>query len=524
MGSGVKARSYDGAGNVLSQTDFNNMKTCYAYDPSRNLETVRVEGVPAATSCSGLVTAQAVLPAGSRKIETRWHARWRLPVAVSEPGRRTTFVYNGDGAAPACAPPTALIPDGSANGQPIGALCRRTIQATTDLANGAQGFSAPLAAGVPERKWEYTYDERGNTLQVNGPRTDATPDDVTAYTYYSNTATCVGASAEGCRGQVETITNAAGHVTQVTEYNAHGQPLTIVDPNGLTTTLVYDHRQRLASRNVGGESTTYTYDNAGLLTKVTLPDGSSLDYTYDNAHRLTQIADNLGNRISYTLDAAGNRRQEQVFDPLKQLAQTRSRFYNNLNRLTQEIGATGQTTAFGYDNQGNVTSIDGPLPGTVDVTTHTYDALNRLAHVTDPRSGQVNYGYNGLDQLTSVKDPRNLETTYSYDGLGNLNQQVSPDTGTTGNTYDAAGNLLTQTDAKGQATSYAYDSLNRVTSITYHGGVVHGYTYDQGTNGKGRLTQIVEPNSTTRYVFDQKGRLTSETRIINGVSYVTVYA
>ena len=50
------------------------------------------------------------------------------------------------------------------------------------------------------------------------------------------------------------------------------------------------------------------------------------------------------------------------------------------------------------------------------------------------------------------------------------------------------------------------------------------YTYDQGANGKGRLTQIVEPNSTTNYVYDQKGRLTSETRIIGGVSYPTAYA
>ena len=67
-----------------------------------------------------------------------------------------------------------------------------------------------------------------------------------------------------------------GHVTSITAYNAHGQPLTIVDPNGLTTTLTYDARQRLTSRTVGSETTTYDYDDAGQLTKVTLPDGSFL--------------------------------------------------------------------------------------------------------------------------------------------------------------------------------------------------------------------------------------------------------
>ena len=493
---GPATRTYSAQGNVVTANDWNGFRTHYkSYDTARNLEVARDEGL---TSGGGVIAGV------TRTISTQWDANYRLPTGIAEPLRITTMSYGG--------------PSDPNTGN-RGSLLTKTIQASTD-GTGAAGFGA-TATGTP-RTWTYTYNANGSVLTVDGPRTDVP--DVTTYTYYANNATCPGANALGCRGQVETITNAAGHVTQITEYNAHGQPLSIMDPNGLVTTLAYDARQRVTSRSVGGETTTYTYDNAGQLTKVTLPDGSFLDYTYDNAHRLTGISDNLGNRISYTLDLAGNRTQEQVFDPAKALAQTRSRVYNNLNRLTQEIGATGQTTAFGYDNQGNVTSIDGPLAGTVDVTTNTYDALNRLTRVTDPNSGQVNYGYDGLDQLTSVSDPRSLTTTYGYDGLANLNQQVSPDTGTTSNTYDAAGNLLTQTDAKGQVTSYAYDALNRVTSITYHGGVTHTYAYDQGANGKGRLTQVVEPNSTTNYVYDQKGRLTTETRIINAVSYVTAYA
>jgi YD repeat-containing protein len=399
-----------------------------------------------------------------------------------------------------------------------GSLLSRTIQATNDT-NGSLGFGA-LPVGT-RRGWTYTYNANGQVLTMDGPRMDVS--DVTTYTYYANDATCTGASPIGCRGQIQTITDAAGHVTQIIGYNAHGQPLSISDPNGLVTTLTYDARRRLTSRNVGGETTNYTYDNVGQLTRVTLPDGSFLTYTYDAAHRLTEIADNLGNRIIYTLDVIGNRTHEQVFDSLNQLAQTRSRVYSNLNRLAQEIGAAGQTTAFGYDDQGNLTSIDGPLAGTVDVTSNQYDALNRLIRMTDPLMGQVNYGYNGLDQLTSVSDPRSLTTSYSYDGLNNLNQLQSPDTGTTVNTYDAAGNLLTQTDAKGQLTTYTYDALNRVTRIVYQGGVTHSYQYDRGTNGVGRLTQITEPNSTTQYEYDQHGRVTSETRTINAVPYVTAY-
>lgn len=501
-GTVTDGRSFDANGNVSSRLDWNGNRTNYTYDLARNLETSRTEGLTSGGSAT----------AATRTISTQWHPTFRLPAVIAEPLRKTTLVYNGDSGA-SCgfkADGVTLVP---------GVLCSRNVQATTDT-SGAAGLGASVT-GTP-RVWTYTYNPNGSVLTVDGPRTDVS--DVTTYTYHANNATCSGASVSGCRGQVATVTNAAGHVTQITDYNAHGQPLSIVDPNGLTTTLAYDARLRLTSRTVGSEVTSYTYDGVGQLTKVTLPDGSFLDYTYDNAHRMTQIADNLGNKIVYTLDLMGNRTQEQVFDPANVLAQTRSRVYNSLNRLVQEIGAASQTTAYTYDNQGNVTQIDGPLSGTVDVTVNAYDALNRLTQITDPLAGVVAYGYNGVDQLASVTDPRSLVTSYSYDGLNNLNQQVSPDTGTTANTYDAAGNLLTSTDAKGQVTTYTYDTLNRVTSITYQGGVVHSYAYDQGTNGKGRLTQITEPASVTDYAYDVHGRLLSETRTINGVPYVTAYA
>ena len=53
--------------------------------------------------------------------------------------------------------------------------------------------------------------------------------------------------------------------------------------------------------------------------------------------------------------------------------------------------------------------------------------------------------------------------------------------------------------------------------------MTHSYQYDSGTNGKGRLTQLTEPNSTTQYAYDAKGRLTTETRTINAVAYAMGY-
>ncbi|HZM35061.1 MAG TPA: DUF6531 domain-containing protein, partial [Burkholderiales bacterium] len=412
-GCGAAAQSFDANGNVASRTDWNGNVTTYVYDLTRNLEIRRVEA-------AGTTYA--------RTTSTEWHPAFRLPTRIAEPLRLTTMVYD---------------PDGIGCGA-RGALCSKTLQATGDT-DGSLGFGGTVL-GTP-RTWNYTYDANGSVLTIDGPRTDVA--DVTTYAYHANDALCNGLA--GCRGQVATIRNAAGHVTEIPNYTAHGEPLTIVDPNGLITTFTYDARQRLTSRTVGGEVTTYTYDNAGQLIRVTLPDSSYLEYTYDAAHRLTGMQDNLGHSVVYDLDATGNRTREQVFDPSSQLAQTRGRVFNNLNRLFRELGALGQTTEYAYDNQGNVTSVKNPLN---HLTTNQYDALNRLKQVTDPApvSGVTQYAYNGQDQLVQVTDPRGLVTGYTVDGLGNLAQQSSPDTGNTLNTYDAAGNLLTQTDAKSQTT------------------------------------------------------------------------
>jgi YD repeat-containing protein len=205
---GPMSQTFDSNGNVSSRTDWNGNRTNYTHDLARNLELSRTEGL----TSSGTVTPQ------TRTITTEWHSTWRLPARIAEPKRITTFVYHGDSGVTCGAP---------------GALCSKTVQATDD-ATGAQGFGA-TPVGQP-RTWTYTHNANGQALTVDGPRSDVA--DVTTYTYYPNDDPDLGKP-----GNVASITNALGPVTQITAYSAHGQPLTIVDPNGLVTTLAYDLRQ-----------------------------------------------------------------------------------------------------------------------------------------------------------------------------------------------------------------------------------------------------------------------------------------
>ncbi len=503
------ALTYDANGNVASRTDFNGNTTCYAYDPARNLETVRLEGLPTGATCpADLATYAPSTAAGSveRKITTQWNAAYRLPAAVAEPMRITSYNYDAQGN-----------------------LMSKATQPTSDATGGA-GLSA-LAAGTP-RASSYTYYGYGHVHTTDGPRTDVA--DITAYTYYPIDAACTGA-ALGCRGQLATVSNALGQVTTLGNYDANGRPGTITDPNGLVTALTYDIRQRLTARTVGvgsaaPETTSYEYDGVGQLITVTPPNIAATRYSYDAAHRLTDITDALGNHIHYTLDNMGNRTREEIFDGQGNLAQTHSREFDALNRLWHDIGAINQTTTYEYDPNGNLTGASDPMNHR---TLYHYDALNRLTGITDAANGQTRYSFDALDQLALVTDPMNFVTRYQRDGLGNLAQQISPDTGITARNHDEAGNIIARADALGQTATQTFDALNRLIQTVYAApnsapDVQVDYQYDTGANAIGKLTCITETENgqivaDTAYTYDAMGRLASEEDTVNGVAHTTGY-
>ena len=398
----------------------------------------------------------------ARTISTSWLSAFHLPAQITEPNRSGAFSYDAHG----------------------------------------NLLTVLIMAGAATRSFAYTYTAFGQVLTAADPRGN-----VTNYAY------------DG-QGDLTSTTDALGHVTSIASYDANGRPLTIVDPNGVTTSLTYDPRGRLTSRTVAALTTAYAYDNAGNLIQVTAPDGSYLTYGYNLAHRLTGIADAAGDHIAYKLDAAGNRIKEQAADPANTLRRTRSYAYDAVNRLSQTIGAKGQTTAYAYDPQSNLTTVTDPLG---DAANYNYDALNRLSHGTDPNGGITSYRYDPNDHLTGVLDPRNLLTAYAWDGLDDQLQLASPDTGATNKTFDAAGNVAASTDARGETTTYSYDALNRRTGAAFADGTSAVWQYDQGANGIGRLSMITDVTGSTGYSYDANGHVTQKTQSAGAVTLTMTY-
>jgi RHS repeat-associated protein len=473
----MASTTYDASGWISSRADYNGNLTCYANDPTRGLELVRVEGFASGSTCpANLSTYTPQSGTLQRKITTVWNSTWREPSTITEPNRTTSFSYDG-----------------------YGNVLTKTVTDTSVTPNVS-------------RTWTYKYFNSGLYGQVQtatGPRTDITTD-VTNYTYYNCT------TGSDC-GQVDTVTNGLSQVTTFNTYNAYGQPLTITDPNGVVMTLTYDARERLTSREVGTTTTSLSYWPIGLVKLVTLPDASTVQFTYDTAHRLTTSTDGAGNYIKYTLDALGNHTADNAYDPTGTLHRTHTRVFNTLSELYQDVNAAGTsavTTTYGYDANANQTSIDAPLGRN---TIPAYDALNRLDQITDPNSGITKIGYDANDNVASVLDPRSFTTAYTHDGFNEVTKLVSPDTGTSSSTYDSAGNLKTTTDGRSALGTYTYDALNRMTQLAYADQTIN-FTYDSGTYGIGRLTGASDANHTMAWTYNAQGRITGKSQTVAAVT------
>ncbi len=471
----AKDYTYTAQGWTESKTDWEGNKTSYEYD-SRGLETSRTE---------------AVGESEERTITTTWDSTFRLPDVITRTGRTTDYDWDA-----------------------YGRLTKITV---TDTATS------------DTRIWNYAYwsnstGSGGQTIlgrlkEIDGPRTDVT--DKITYAYDANY-------------NLTSVTNALSQVTEITARDAAGRPTTIEGQNGVETDLTYDTNGRVLTVTVAPGTaleavTTFTYDDAGDLTGMELPNGTNVTYTYDNARRLTGITDDLGNSVTYTRDNAGNVTQTEYEDSGSTLKYTHTRTFDELSRLLTSVGAgAAWSRAFAYDKNSNLTQY---TDANTNATGFAFDPLQRLTSSTDALSGVTELAYNDLDQNTEVEDPRNNATTYTYNAFGDVTQMVSPDTGTTSFTVDKAGNVTQMTDARSVVTNFTYDAINRLATVAYpsDSSLNVTLTYDDnptpGACGTsiGRLCRTVDAAGTTDYKYNALGQLIEVKEVRGALTFTTAY-
>ena len=435
-GDQLAARSLNALNLPESESDFLGVLTTYTWDLARVLKT-------STTKAAGRPEAQTTT--------TQWHASFRLPELVTEPGRTTAYVYDN--------------------------LGNTTSETSTDLTTGQT------------RTWRWTYNTQGLAATMTDPKGG-----VWNYGY------------DGA-GNRTSVRNALGQ-TSTFVFDGSGRVSSETGPNGLLTAYGYDLRGRLTSLNIGGEVSTFSYTTTGQLANAVLPNGYQVTYSYDPAQRLTGLSDNRGAVIEYTLDGMGNRVGEKVKDATGNIVLAVGRVMNSLNRVLAIQGAAGQTTSMSYDANGQPLSVTDPLQ---QATRQTLDGLRRPVTTTFADNSFVGQGWNGLDQQTHVVDPKGVQTTYQTNAFGDVMSETSTDIGTVVYTRDANGDVTGIQDAKGNISRIERDALGRPTSILYAQGHEVTYSYDAA----GHVIRVDDRSGSTAYVRDAQGRVLGKTQTVN---------
>jgi len=400
----------------------------------------------------------------------------------------------------------------------------------------------------------------GLPRSIDGPRTDVA--DVTLFVYYP-----IDASVPATlRGRLAATKNAAGHVNRFESYDAFGNVLRAVDPNGVATESSFDALGRPATTTIKAVpgcdttldplcatdlTTTRTYFPAGPLQSEQRAGGGITAYTYDVRGRVATIsrgpsAADLREQIETSYDSATGLKGLERYLANENGTWTEKRresfSYDSLGRLTAVTHADGNSIGYSYDPQGRLGSVRDENH-TVPNTLYAYDPGGRLVSVTQSLGtapgGQIvtRYAYDRQGNLTAVTDPNGNVTSYLVDDLAQVVQQTSPVTGVAAYGYDAAGNVVSATDANGATTVRRYDALGRVLSAASTrrepSGQIStetvGWTYDDATAGHfgvGRVAAMNDPAGTTTYAYERRGLLRLESRSFpdSANSYATKFS
>ena len=373
------------------------------------------------------------------------------------------------------------------------------------------------------------------------------------------------------------ITNPLGQTVSTTLDPYRALPLTVTDPNGITTTAHYDGLGRtIAAWNYGRATTlpadnTYAYtlstsapsvvttqsinDSQGYTTSTTLydalgrvrqtqsptPQGGRLinDVFYDTRgwawkkntgywnsttapdSTLMTVGDSAQGNFDQDVlayDGAGRAVQDQSYNQGVLTTTSYSAYYGDRTVAIPPVGTdgkiTGTPTATVTDAIGRTTELDQYTTAPT-VTSSTTSGITTVT-LTGGTSQATDYVFNNTGQQTDIKDPQTgADWNTSYNLLGQAVTKNDPDGGaTTGMVYDPVGNLLQSTDARGKTLSTTYDALNRKTG-----------QYDAPTASQSSSNQLAswtyDNNNNVTGVTNPIGHLTTATAFVSGNAYTT---
>ena len=397
-----------------------------------------------------------------------------------------------------------------------------------------------------ERTTSFTYDALGRVLTATSHGDADTEEAVTTFTYDGN-------------GNLETVTDPMGHITQFLEYDSSGNLLKMEDARGHEWRFGYDAKGRMVSQsNPLGEATSYEYDGANNRTAVVNALVKRFEFEYDDHNNLVKAIDPLSKyavtvyntdhlpilvtdregkqsaaeydkegRLLKTIDGAGNEIQYTYSEDQTSFAPshipvsvvyptfTRTFTYDRMGRVTQETdtfdSGTSEIRTFTYDAGGNLFTTMDEQDRT---TSYEYDELGRLVSTGRPDQARIIRTYDSRNNLIRLEDPNQGIQYFTYDRNNRLVKSARPMGEETAYEYDKAGNKTAVVDAKGQWIEYTWNPANRMTQVRYYepGNLETPVkTIDFTHDALGNLATWNDGSATGTFTYDDLSRKLTET-------------
>ena len=285
-------------------------------------------------------------------------------------------------------------------------------------------------------------------------------------------------------------------------YNNDGLLIRITFPNGYSQYLEYADAFNTRVVDSFGRAIAFEYEDnvyrPGFLKSATMPDGTNISFGY--VSRLA-IGSSGVDHPYYALETViypDNTPTVDTDNPRLTYGYLNStKFPYALASITDERGI--QHGAWTYDAEGRATSSSHD--GGADLTTLTYDDVNDTVTVTNALGRSTVYSFSTTQQV--------FKRLTAVDGVATTNCAAS------NTTYlsDSNGYRSQATDAEGRITKWVRNAHGLPTSTTEGFGTAEARTTTTTWDADRPLpNQIVQPGLTTDIVYDAGGLVTSTTQ------------